>query len=246
MSKVSGLQGVPWHKEYLKQNEGESKSRRRDKRRCRFYDNKTKSCRLLNRFCYSSTNCKSYKIDNVNSDNDLKNSSSIKEKKLLIKDSKGDFFYLNTSGVISGKFRVCLYEGKLREHTNEKTKSVRINYYQDNKSKSLPASVDEVNGIIYICIDIYKSHRNTLLSKKTFEISDVNKAVELKKVRVQNKGNKFCPECNNKLIPVTKMKIGHKAFRCENCSSYYFIGEKNIKMIRRDGMCIYNLNNYTV
>lgn len=57
MGNVSLMTGVPWHTEYLKKDENDSK---RDKRRCAYYDKNNNHCTHLCSKCSSSESCKYY------------------------------------------------------------------------------------------------------------------------------------------------------------------------------------------
>ena len=62
MNKTKGIQGTPWHKEFLQKDESDPK---RHKSKCYYYEkqygDKKSYCRLLGTRCGTSSFCENYK-----------------------------------------------------------------------------------------------------------------------------------------------------------------------------------------
>ena len=53
----------------------------------------------------------------------------------------------------------------------------------------------------------------------------------------------MCKACGNRLKITTKHKINYHTYKCEKCGIYYFRGEKDKRLIIKDGIKYYNLND---
>ena len=112
--KHKGIQGTPWHKEYLKKDEFDPK---RHKARCYYYERKYKDkesyCRLLGTRCGSSSFCENYKeVDksslknekSTNETNISKRQTSVNKYKVHISDEEGEKKFPIGSVVIHKSF----------------------------------------------------------------------------------------------------------------------------------------------
>lgn len=233
MSKISQMQGVPSHEEYIKMKENDTK---RDRRRCIFYKKEEKRCGAIIDKCIGSAHCPHYKENLTQSKKIEKGTKAAKSKtnKTPIKNYKvSDTEIENLFPVGSYIQHEVFGKGKVNAISSGKITVIFENY-----GKKIFDTGNFVNDRRIQKIGEIKEELEMCSKKQVFALGDYAGEYELiiyncklKEILKESYKSMYIPTKKNKKIPVS-VSIDNKRIYVHKSiySSYEGVFQNSIEL----------------